>query len=760
MKRRRWFLFLCLLGLGAALGWWGLPWCVSLPSGLLQPLRPSTRFLDRAGQPLRQLLTPEGQRRGEPVQTLVEIPRTLVLATLAAEDRRFWQHGGVDLLAVGRALRDNLATRRVVSGASTVHQQLVKVASGQLTGRTLAVKVREALQARQLAMRWTREQVLLEYLNRLHYGNQLIGCAAAASGYLDKPLADLTLAESALLAAVPQSPARLNPHRHLAAARVRQRFILDAMLRLGWIQADEHLAACAEVPRLRRYTGGFAAPHAVEMLRASSEPSGPLASTVRTTLDAALQRQVETIIAARLATLKERNVSHAAAVVIDNATGEVRALAGSRDFFASDEGQINGAWVPHSPGSALKPFTYQLAFERGFSPASLLTDLPVEFPTPTGIYRPENYAHRNYGPMTCRDALGNSLNVSTVRLLAQLGGAEVLVPRLQQLGLTTLTEPPEYYGLGLTLGNAPVRLLELANAYACLARLGSWLPWRMVMTGAPSRAQRVLEEGACYLIADVLSDPQARQLTFGLHSPLRLPFRAAVKTGTSQSYRDNWTLGYTPDHTVAVWAGNFDNTPMQEVSGVTGAAPIWRDILLHLHEHQRPRWYEPPPGLQRARIDPRTGRRRTPQSPPVRLSREELFLPGPLPSAARVQDYDARGRALLPADFAEWVRSGDNWLGDLVTCGQSSPAPVVWSISHPVPGTVVQLDADVPGGGRRLFLQTSPRLPGLRWRCPTLPVQQDGDQAFVWLTPGEHQFTAESPQGQVQRTHVLVRPEE
>jgi len=409
----------------------------------------------------------------------------------------------------------------------------------------------------------------------------------------------------------------------------------------------------------------------------------------------------------------------------------------------------------------MKPFTYQLAFERGFTPASVLADLPIEYPTPTGIYRPENYAHRLYGPVTCRDALGNSLNIATVKLLASLGGAEALLTRLQTLGLTTLTEPAGHYGLGLTIGNAPVRLIELANAYACLARLGQSMPWRLIADQPLEKARPLLHADACHLIADILSDNQARLLTFGTHSPLRLPFRAAVKTGTSQSYRDNWTLGYTPDYTAAVWAGNFDNTPMQEVSGVTGAAPIWRDIMLHLHEHRRPTWYDEPPGIIRARIDPRTGKQLTAQSPPSRLSREELFIKGSLPPAASQQDYDDRGRALLAPEFTAWVRSRDNWLGDLVTCPTNDATPRPWRISHPIPGTVIQLDPDLPGGGRRLLLETEPANAAIQWQSDSLPVQQDGDQAHVILRPGRHTFTARDPAtGQTQRTQIIVHEEE
>ncbi|GEP43034.1 penicillin-binding protein 1C [Brevifollis gellanilyticus] len=750
-RRRRWIIALGLPLLGAGLGWYLLPWCVSLPPGLEIPRTASVRYLARDGAPLRQLLTAEGDRVSEEV-TFAELPNFLIQATLAAEDRRFFSHGGVDLLAVARAFRDNAKTGRVVSGASTIHQQLVKVASGRMTGRTLGVKFQEALQARRLAMAWSREEVLTAYLNRIHYGNLLTGCASAASGYFNKPLRDLTVAESAFLAALPQSPSRFNPFRDRDAVRPRQERILKAMNELGHITSEQLRVALAEPLVLQKFTGGFAAPHVVEMLR--TEPS---AGTVRTTLDAALQRHVEQIIATRLAALKDRHVTQAAAVVIDNATGEVLALAGSRDFFAEEGGQINGAWVPHSPGSAVKPFTYQLAFERGFTPASMLADLPVQYPTSSGVYRPENYAHRIYGPVTCRDALGNSFNISAVKLLMNLGGAEVLLTRLHSLGLTTLTESADHYGLGLTIGNAPVRLIELANAYACLARLGEWRPWSMTLGAVSEKPRRLLDRDACYLIADVLSDNQARLLTFGANSPLRLPFRAAVKTGTSQTYRDNWTLGFTPEYTVAVWAGNFDNTPMQEVTGVTGAAPIWRDILMHLHEHRPSVWYDEPAEIVRARIDPRTGKMLTAQSPPARLSREEVFIKGELPPAATRQDYDDRGRVILSSEYASWVRSRDNWLGDLVFCPTNDASEKPWRIAHPVPGTVIQLDPDLPGGGKRLLLEAEPSNAEVQWSCETLPVQHDGPQAYVILSPGRHTFIARAATGLVQRTHVIVQ---
>ncbi|TDU68009.1 penicillin-binding protein 1C [Prosthecobacter fusiformis] len=742
---------LLLITLAAGAGvWFGLPWLLPLPQALNTPQTPSPRYLSKDGIPLRMLLTQKGDRVAQ-VLRFEEIPTRLIQATLAAEDKRFFDHGGVDLLAIGRAARDNLSSRRIVSGASTVHQQLVKVAAARTGKRTLKVKMIEALQARRLAMQWSKEQVITEYLNRISYGNLLTGCASAAQGYFYKPLADLTPAECALLAAIPQSPTRYNPFRQLTAIRPRQLRILGKMRELGWLSEEQLRVAQKEPLKLSRFHGGFEAPHAVEMLR--PEPR----ETTVTTLDAGLQRQIETIITQRLAALKERHVTQAAAVVIENATGHVLALAGSRDFFATDGGQINGAWVPHSPGSAIKPFTYLLALERGATAASIVADLPIEYTTPTGTYRPENYAHKLYGPVTYRQALGNSLNISAVKVLSSIGGTDTLLKQLQDLGLTTLTEPAEHYGLGLTIGNAPVRLVELANAYACLARLGIDRPWSLIAQPENTPPKRRFDEASCYIIASILSDNQARQLTFGQYSPLRLPFPVAVKTGTSTAYRDNWCVGYTPEFTVAVWAGNFDNTPMQEVSGVTGAAPIWRDVFIELQSRFGVTWYMEPPGLIHARIDPRTGKRLTPQSPPARISREEIFVIKHLPPAASAEDYDTRGRALLRPEYATWVRSADNWMGDLVAIDDSAQERP-WRISNPIPGTVVRLDPDLPQGGRRLLLETTPHRE-VAWECATLPIQMDGTTAYVELIPGRHELRAMLPTGQGQSTYIIVHPE-
>ena len=720
------------LGVCGGLAWWLLPWALDLPAALLNPRPVSARYLAQDGTPLRMLLDETGQRSA-PELEWEEIPQALIQATVAVEDKRFFSHGGIDLLAIGRAAWDNFKAGRVVSGASTLPQQLIKISSPK-SPRTLWRKFVEAQQARRLVREWSRERILAAWLNRVPFGNLFVGCQAASEGYFDKPLSDLTLAECALLAGLPQSPARLNPLMQPERAAKRQRHVLERLLEEKDIDEEAYRRALAQPLVYTPFHGGFEAPHAVDLLQQQS----PGQSLFRTTLDATLQHRVEQTLIARLAGLKERHVTQAAAVVIQNATGDVLALAGSRDFFSSDGGQINGAWTPHSPGSAVKPFTYLLALERGWTPATIIADLPIAFTTPTGQYRPENYTGKTFGPVTLRAALGNSLNISAVKTLDHIGGTAVLLETLHRLGLSTLNEPAEHYGLGLTIGNAPVRLLELANAYATLARLGEHLPWRLLQTDPTPAPVRLFDHRHVWQIADILSDNQARMHTFGAHSPLRMAFKVAAKTGTSSSYRDNWALGYTPEYTVAVWAGNFDRTPMQGVSGVTGAAPILADVLATLRELFGPTtWFERPAGIESVRIDPRTGKRLTAQSPVTRLSQTDWLLSENLPPAATAADYDAQGRALLPPEYRDWIRLPDNWLADLVTLAQAAPVRTL-RILQPLDGAVYHLDPDLPGQGRHLALRATPGQTGVHWSSPTLSITQAPGQTTAILVPGSH----------------------
>ena len=341
--------------------------------------------------------------------------------------------------------------------------------------------------------------------------------------------------------------------------------------------------------------------------------------------------------------------------MLDNKSGDVLALVGSENYFAPEAGQVNGAWAPRSPGSTIKPFTYLLAFERGATPASIVADVPTEFATATGLFAPVNYDRHCYGPMRYRLALANSLNISAVEVLASIGGPEPLKQLLQECGLSTLDRPAECYGLGLTIGNAETRLLELANAYATLARLGEYKPYRLVLDSAGGQrpafsrsqfasARQVANPGAAYLIADILSDNAARALAFGVETPLRFDFPVACKTGTSSDFRDNWAFGYTPDFTVGVWVGNFDGSAMRHISGVTGAAPLLHDVVEHLHERYGATWYSVPAKVVEYWIHPVTGKRLDPaDTQRIPEAVREKFLAANPPPLASPADYDTTG---------------------------------------------------------------------------------------------------------------------
>ncbi|CAN5731142.1 hypothetical protein BH11VER1_BH11VER1_27650 [soil metagenome] len=734
----------------AAFCWWVLPFLVPLPPKLLEPLPISPVYLAADGTPLRQLLSDEGQRTALPVP-YDEIPSTLIQATLAAEDKRFFSHSGIDLQAIARAAWDNLMAQGIVSGASTVTQQLVKISADKKAPRTVFNKIMESLQARHLEMTWDKERILTEYLNRVSYGNLLTGCRSAAQGYFDKPLQDLTVAEAATLAALPQSPTRLNPHKNFSTVQKRQHLILDLLVKNGWLREEDRQLAEKEKLSLQTSSGGFTAPHAVA-LTASKE------GIIKTTIDKHVQGRVEQIIHHKLSLLAGKHVTQAAAVVIENKTGRVLALVGSRDFFAGSDGQINGAWTPHSPGSALKPFTYLLALNQGYTAASILPDLPVEYATPTGLYRPENYDHRQHGPVTLRNALGNSLNIPAVRVLQQIGGETVLHSALKNLGVTTLDQTPEHYGLGLTLGNAPVRLVELANAYACLARQGEYRPWTLEMSET-STATRLFPENTAYILADILGDNQARMMTFGPHSVIKMPFPCAVKTGTSTNYRDNWTLGYTPEFTVGVWVGNFDNTPMNDVSGITGAAPIFREIFLHLHEAHGTTWYAEPASLVHATIDPRNGLGLDRASFKARVSQEELFVPLALPVTAKESDYEpATGKAYISRDYEGWLKREESSLSGLLTLRENAPGNARPQIITPVDRTVFFLDPDLKQNGSNLLLAAAPT-DSIVWSSPTLEVLKTGAQSYVRLVPGTHVIMATNPETQI-ASHVTIEVRE
>lgn len=494
------------------------------------------------------------------------------------------------------------------------------------------------------------------------------------------------------------------------------------------------------------------------MFPSASAWGAPTAPTLRTTLDLGLNRFAETALRQHLSRLKEQHVSDGAIVVLDNKSGDVLALVGSENYFDPAAGQVNGAWAPRSPGSTIKPFTYLLALERGATPATIVADVPTEFATATGLFAPVNYDRHCYGPMRYRLALANSLNISAVKVLASIGGPKSLQQLLRQCGLSTLDRPAEYYGLGLTIGNAEARLLELANAYATLARLGEYKPYRLVLESSrertfgisdlrPLSARQIADPAVAYLIADILSDNAARALAFGVETPLRFDFPVACKTGTSSDFRDNWAFGYTPEFTVGVWVGNFDGSPMKHVSGVTGAAPLLHDLVEHLHEQYGTTWYSVPSNVVECWIHPVTGKRLDlTATRRIPGAASEKFLASNLPPLESPTDYDttASHRQLavrLGNEYREWLATSDNWLGDRAVL---APTQSALHILFPPPGTILYLDPDLPQQGRRVRLRAEGP-DNLLWQSDSLQITREGSRQIALLTEGRHRLTLRDP---------------
>jgi len=747
-KRRRWFRRKRFLLPGAALVaalccWFVVPRFIPLPASLTENPEGSPVLRDRNGEPLYRLVLPDFTR-SSPVE-LEHVPADLIACTLAAEDRRFRSHGGIDLLATARAAKDALVHRRAVSGASTITQQLIKLSS-PAAPRSLCTKIREALLARHLEMRWTKDQILIAYLNRLPYGNHRNGPAEAARFYFQKPLADLSLAENALLAGLPQAPSRLNPVKHPARALSRRDVVLQRLSVLKTHPAERITAARAEPLRLRPLQESPVAPWLPDSL-GHQAPSADL----RCTIDRSLQADVEAIVREELAKLAGSNLKHAAVVVVDNQTREILALVSSGNWRDPNGGQINGALAPRSPGSALKPFTWLLSFEKaGLHPGSIVSDIPTRFRTKEGLDTPENFDRSFRGPVSVREALACSLNVPAMRALNDLGGPRPLHELLLAMGLDSIGPHYAAYGLGLTLGNAPVRLIDLTNAYATLACEGEHGRLLLFPPLEPDAPRRVFDARSAYLIADILSDADARAPSFGRGGPLELPFRCAAKTGTSSDFRDNWCLGFTANFTVGVWAGNFDNSPMKGLSGVAGAGPVFHRTMLRLHRDMQACWLEQPDGLLEVSIDPLTGKT-------AANGRKTLVQADrrPLPSAAT--DRDATGKVLLDTSCSEWLGSAHNRRRSEFALAKDQPSETPLRILAPREGATYMLDPELPNGG---LLHLATNLPGLaEWSSSTLSLTPGTPEPVVRLKPGEHVLKAKDTRSGVER-EVRIKVEE
>lgn len=621
---RRPALILITLFLVISLSYWSLD-LIEDPLGKnAETFEPSLIVQDRQGRILWEFLS-SNETRSE-WKSLKTLNQSIVQAAIAAEDKRFYSHIGVDPLAVARAAFANIKHGRIVSGASTITMQLAR--SLKPGPRTLSQKIKEAVLALKIEKEHTKDEIIEEYLNRIPFGNLTCGVCAASKLYFDKSPRYLTPAESALLMAIPQAPSLYNPFRSTKTAVKKRNSVLERMAELGFINEEQKERAMSEPLALNSLNKRFNAPHFVNYIK--SNYSDGETGIIRTTLDLQLQREVEKLTSETVKKSKQLGIKQAAVLVMDHKTREILAWVGSADFYDPEGGQNDGATSLRQPGSTVKPFTYAAAFDSGYSPASIISDSPVEFGLSRGVYEPSNYDNRFRGDVSLRTALASSLNVPAVKLLHKVG-LQVVYGKMKQAGLASLDRDPDYYGLGLTLGAGEVTLLELANAYATIASGGVYKPPVVVFkeNDGLKEEKRVFTPQSAYMVAHILSDDHARAAGFGRNSLLDLPFPAAAKTGTSKNFRDNWTVGFTSSYVVAVWAGNFDARPMGRVSGISGAGPLWRKVMRLAASYYPTTEFKRPEGLTTIDICTQTGLRAAPGCP---HTKKELFQDENLPS--------------------------------------------------------------------------------------------------------------------------------
>lgn len=622
----------------------------------------STKIYDRNGDLLYDVY-------GDQNRTLVkleDVPESLIQATLATEDSEFYAHKGFDILGIIRAFYNVLIHRRL-QGGSTVTQQVVRntVISRE---RTVTRKIKELLLALQIERKYSKDEILQMYLNEIPYGGQAHGVQAASEVYFSKDVQDLTLAESAFLAGMTQAPSRYSPFRDPDVAKARRNYVLHLMETKGWLGEDgqKHFLPSEEAQAAREtdlvYTppgGEIKAPHFVmyvkelltERYGASLVEQGGL--KVTTTLDLERQEEMQKIVSEEVEKVAMYDIGNGALLATDSQTGEILSMVGSKDFFADDyDGQVNVTLRPRQPGSSIKPLTYATAFKQGYTPSTVLFDVPTEFPGGDGQpdYEPRNYDGQFRGPVMLRPALGNSINVAAVKLL-RLVGVRELISTAHDLGITTLNEP-DRYGLALTLGGGEVKLIDLVTAFSGFANEGRRVTPQAILevedsTGRvlesfkPTEGPQVLSPSVAYLVSDILADNSARVEAFGPSSSLHIPgYTVAVKTGTTNDMKDNWTVGYTPSIAVGVWVGNNDNTSMSNVvSGITGAAPIWNRAMQVFLEDRENEKFERPSDIVEEEVCVVSGQ--LPHGwcdPPSEYelqfceSRQELFIDGTQPT--------------------------------------------------------------------------------------------------------------------------------
>lgn len=613
----------------------------------------TTKIYDRNGEVLYKIYKDENRT----LVPLSSIPLPLKQATLAIEDKDFYRHNGFSFAGIARAIRANIE-RKKIQGGSTITQQLVK--NTLLTPeKTLRRKMREIVLSMMVEATLNKDEILEMYFNEVSYGGSVYGAEEASRRYFNKSVRELTLAESAYLAGLPQAPTAYSPFGPTPEyGFMRQHQVLQRMVEDRYITEEQAQYAREEKITFQPDLNNIKAPHFVMYVRDllakeyGEEVVAQGGLEVVTSLDYSIQSLAQQSIEKELQRLQRLNVSNAAALVTNPQTGEILAMVGSKDYFdVKHDGQVNVTIRPRQPGSSIKPLTYATAFERGMTPASMIEDAPITYKMiGSPPYSPRNYDGNYHGKVTIRTALANSYNIPAVKTLATVGVSTV-VQQGRKMGITTWgDEEASRFGLSLTLGGGEILMTDMATLYGTFPNEGITVPLSPIISvknykgetlyanpcihqTTPCHGTRTLDPRVSYQITDILSDTIARAPAFGMNSVLTIPKQqVAVKTGTTNSLRDNWTFGYISNRVIGAWVGNNDNTPMSHIaSGITGASPIWNAIMRGLLDEHEPHRFASPSGLLKLRTCAVTGTLSCKACP---LQKDEYFIPGTEPKQA------------------------------------------------------------------------------------------------------------------------------
>ncbi len=773
---------------------WDLPSVDSLPETYMTP---SVRITDRNERLLYEILPEQGGRNT--VLSIESLPQCLKDATIAVEDKNFYRNPGIDITGIIRAVWINLKGGETISGGSTITQQVARnllLSQNERTERSLRRKLREAALAWQMTRQLSKDEILAMYLNQINYGGLAYGVEAASQTYFGKPAKDLLLPECALIAGLPQAPGLYNPFTNPDLAKERQVIVLGLMKKEGYITDEEYLGAEAAPLSYNPTPYPIEAPHFIWIIKdqidklTSSGILNPRQSlVVRATLALDIQRLAEEVIHRRIEGFKNEdaalshNVNNAALVVMDPHNGEILALIGSADYFdESIDGALDMAISPRQTGSAFKPFIYALALDptrpNAWNVATPILDVSTTFATHDGSpYTPFNYDSRDHGLVSVREALGSSLNIPAVKTLKEVG-IENAINLAKRLGVTSLGEPRQY-DLSLALGGGEISLLELSTAYATLANNGYYTGSHSILdihdadgnllyAKEKNPPLQILDPRVTWLISDILSDDSARVTGFGLNSTLKLDRAAAVKTGTTTNFHDNWTIGYTPDLLVGVWVGNSGYEAMHNVTGLTGAAPIWHEVMRGLLQGRPDRPFERPDGLTQVEVCDLSGLLPTSICPHTRM---EWFIAGTEPkqtdtlhqqiwidaltnSLAHDSTPIERRKSIIvldvPVEAQAWAREqGLPLLADYSQAPENisqQENPLV--LLSPRPNTTYRIDPNFDPSAQQLQIEVA-----VGQGISQVTIWVDGSllmtlssppyQAWWTLSAGEHRFWAE-----------------